>query len=86
MLREKTSKPGTLMLYLNRRASEAVIVNDAIEIGVVEVRGLAVRLGFSLSSDAMIQREKACLPIRDEKGAAAPTAAHALASPGGPSR
>ena len=34
------------MLYLNRRAGEAVIINNAIEVRVVEVRGKAVRLGF----------------------------------------
>ena len=36
------------MLYLNRRAGEAVIINNAIEVRVVEVRGKTVRLGLQL--------------------------------------
>ena len=36
------------MLYLNRRAGEAVILNNAIEVRVVEVRGKTVRLGLQL--------------------------------------
>ena len=33
------------MLYLTRRAGEAIIINNAIEVRVLEVRGRTVRLG-----------------------------------------
>ena len=41
------------MLYLNRRAGEAVIINNAIEVRVVEVRGKTVRLGFRFPPDVV---------------------------------
>lgn len=47
------------MLYLNRRAGEAVIINNAIEVRVVEVRGKAVRLGFRFPAEASVLRSEA---------------------------
>ena len=35
------------MLYLSRRVGEAVIINNAIEVRVVEVKGKTVKLGLT---------------------------------------
>ena len=59
------------MLYLNRRAGEAVIINNAIEVRVVEVRGKAVRLGFRFPAEASVLREEVFLQIREGNEAAA---------------
>jgi carbon storage regulator len=67
------------MLYLNRRAGEAVIVNNAVEVRVVEVRGRTVRLGFRFPADASVLREEVFLQIREGNEAAARSAAGALA-------
>ena len=80
MLSARNGEPGTAMLYLNRRAGEAVIVNNAIEVRVVEVRGRTVRLGFSFPADATVLREEVFLQIRGANQAAALTAAQALGS------
>jgi carbon storage regulator len=67
------------MLYLNRRAGEAVILNNAIEVRVVEVRGRTVRLGFSFPPDVTVLREEVFLQIREGNEAAARAAADLLA-------
>ena len=59
------------MLYLNRRAGEAVILNNTIEIRVIEVRGRTVRLGISYPPDVTVLREEVFLQIRDGNQAAA---------------
>lgn len=59
------------MLYLTRRAGEAVIINNAIEVRVVEVRGRTVRLGFRFPPEASVLREEVFLQIRSENEAAA---------------
>jgi carbon storage regulator len=63
------------MLYLNRRAGEAVILNNAIEVRVIEVRGKTVRLGFSYPPDVTVLREEVFLQIREGNEAAARSAA-----------
>lgn len=63
------------MLYLTRRAGEAVIINNAIEVRVVEVRGRTVRLGFRFPPEASVLREEVFLQIRSENEAAAKAAA-----------
>jgi carbon storage regulator len=70
------------MLYLSRRAGEAVIVNNAIEVRVVEVRGKTVRLGFRFPPDASVLREEIFLQIREGNEAAARSAAQLLAGAG----
>jgi carbon storage regulator len=84
MLGERRSEPGTEMLYLNRRAGEAVIVNNVIEVRVVAVHGRTVRLGFSFPADATVLREEVFLQIRGANEAAARTAARTLTDPGSP--
>lgn len=59
------------MLYLTRRAGEAVIINNAIEVRVIEVRGRTVRLGFRFPPEASVLREEVFLQISRENEAAA---------------
>ena len=66
------------MLYLNRRAGEAVIINNAIEVRVVEVRGKAVRLGFRFPAEASVLREEVFLQVREGNEAAVHAAADLL--------
>jgi carbon storage regulator len=63
------------MLYLSRRVGEAVIINNAIEVRVVEVRGKSVKLGFSFPPEASVLREEVFEQIRLENEAAAGAAA-----------
>ncbi len=65
------------MLYLTRRAGEAVIINNAIEVRVVEVRGRTVRLGFRFPPEASVLREEVFVQVRAENEAAARAAAEA---------
>ncbi len=78
MLSERKGEPRVIMLYLNRRAGEAVIVNNAIEVRVVEVRGRTVRLGFSFPPDVSVLREEVFLQICSENEAAAHAATQML--------
>lgn len=70
------------MLYLSRRPGEAVIVNNAIEVRVVEVRGRVVRLGFRFPADATVLREEVFMQVREENEAAVRSAAAAFGPPG----
>jgi carbon storage regulator len=63
------------MLYLSRRVGEAVIINNAIEVRVVEVKGKSVKLGFSFPPEASVLREEVFEQIRIENEAAAGAAA-----------
>lgn len=62
------------MLYLSRRVGEAVIINNAIEVRVVEVRGRSVKLGFSFPPEASVLREEVFEQIQRENRAAAEAA------------
>jgi carbon storage regulator len=46
------------MLYLTRKIGESVVINDTIELTVVEVRGKAVKLGFSFPPEATVLRRE----------------------------
>ena len=70
------------MLYLSRRVGEAVIINNAIEVRVVEVRGKSVKLGFSFPPEASVLREEVFEQIRLENEAAAGAAASLPEAPG----
>jgi carbon storage regulator len=63
------------LLYLTRHAGEAVIINNAIEVRVLEVRGRTVRLGFRGPPEATVLREELFALVRRENEAAARTAA-----------
>lgn len=58
------------MLYLTRRAGEAVIINSTIEVRVVEVRGRSVKLGLTFPPDASVLREEVFLQVKRENEAA----------------
>ena len=59
------------LLYLTRRAGEAVIINNTIEVRVVELRGKAVKLGFTFPAGCSVLREELFAQIRAENEAAA---------------
>jgi carbon storage regulator len=59
------------MLYLNRKAGEAVIINHTIEVRVVEVRGRTVKLGFSFPAEASVLREEVFATVSGANRAAA---------------
>ncbi|MCB1989864.1 MAG: carbon storage regulator, partial [Geminicoccaceae bacterium] len=59
------------MLYLTRRIGEAVIINNAIEVRVVELKGKTVKLGFTFPPSATVLREEIYLQIKRENEAAA---------------
>ena len=71
------------MLYLTRRLGEAVIINNAIEVRVVELKGRTVKLGFSFPADASVLREEVFLQIKqaNEQAAADPGELQDLAGP-----
>jgi carbon storage regulator len=66
------------MLYLTRRTGEAVIINNAIEVRVVELKGKSVKLGFTFPADATVLREEVFLQIKAENEAAANASVEAL--------
>ena len=55
-----------------------MIINNAIEVRVVEVRGRTVRLGFRFPPEVSVLREEVFLQIREGNEAAARTAAQLL--------
>lgn len=59
------------LLYLTRRTGEAVIINNTIEVRVVELRGKAVKLGFTFPPGCSVLREELFAQIRAENEAAA---------------
>ena len=50
--------------YLSRRVGEAVIINNAIEVRVVEVKGKTVKLGLTFPPEASVLREEVFVQIR----------------------
>jgi len=66
------------MLYLTRRAGEAVIINNAIEVRVVELKGKSVKLGFTFPPEASVLREEVFLQIKAENEAAAAATADTI--------
>ncbi|MGE3289993.1 MAG: carbon storage regulator [Geminicoccaceae bacterium] len=66
------------MLYLSRREGEAVVINNAIEVRVVAVRGKTVRLGLRFPREVSVLREEVFLQIREVNESAARAAARLL--------
>lgn len=71
------------MLYLTRRAGEAVYINNNVEVRVIEVRGKSVKLGFNFPEGASVLREEVFLEIQAENAAAARDAHKMLEDLGG---
>lgn len=46
------------MLYITRKPGQAVIVDHAVEVRVIEVRGRTVRLGFRFPPTSSVLREE----------------------------
>ncbi|WP_027133623.1 carbon storage regulator [Geminicoccus roseus] len=59
------------MLYLTRRPGEAVIINNAIEVRVIEMKGRTVKLGFNFPPEASVLREEVFLQIKQANQQAA---------------
>ncbi|HLI13165.1 MAG TPA: carbon storage regulator CsrA [Alphaproteobacteria bacterium] len=73
------------MLYLTRKIGESVIINDKIELTVVEVRGKAVKLGFTFPPDVSVLRREIFERIQEENRAAADASAELAGAIGGES-
>ncbi len=63
------------MLYLTRRAGEAVMINNSIEVRVIEIKGKSVKLGFNFPPEATVLREEIFLQIKEQNEASLATAA-----------
>ena len=70
------------MLYLSRRAGEAVIINNAIEVRVVEVRGEPCAWASASRPKSSVLREEVFLQVREGNEAAARTAAQTAVGQG----
>ncbi len=58
------------MLYLSRKIGESIVINNAIELTVMEVRGKSVKLGFNFPPDATVLRKEIFDKIMAENMAA----------------
>ena len=59
------------MLYLTRKIGESVVISGNIELTVVEVRGKAVKLGFTFPPDVTVLRREIFERIQAEDRSAA---------------
>ncbi len=59
------------MLYLSRKIGESIVINNNIELQIVEVRGKAVKLGFTFPPEATVLRKEIHDKIMAENMAAA---------------
>ena len=55
------------MLVLSRKKNESIVVDDAIVITVLEIRGDKVRLGIEAPKDVSIHREEVYQAIQRER-------------------
>lgn len=59
------------MLYLTRKISESVVINDNIEVTVIDIRGKSIKLGFTFPPEATVLRREIYERIQEENRAAA---------------
>ena len=59
------------MLYLSRKIGESIVINNNIELQIIEVRGKAVKLGFTFPPEATVLRKEIHDKIMAENMAAA---------------
>ena len=59
------------MLVLSRKKSERILIGDAIDIMVVEIRGDKVRLGINAPRNVQVHREEVWLAIQQGASAGA---------------
>ena len=62
------------MLVLSRKATETIVVDDAIEVTVLEILGDRVKIGINAPRDVPIVRQELLQQSRDNHRAAAPPA------------
>ena len=67
------------MLYLSRKVGESVVINDEIEVTVMDIRGKAVKLGFTFPESASVLRREIYERIQEENRAAAAAAGETFA-------
>lgn len=53
------------MLALSRKKSEALIINNNIEITVLEIKGEQVKLGISAPKEVPVYRKEVYMQIQD---------------------
>jgi carbon storage regulator len=53
------------MLVLTRGKDEAIVIGDAIEVTVLEVKGDKVRIGISAPSNVAVHRKEVWLALRE---------------------
>lgn len=58
------------MLALSRKRSEALIINNNIEITVLEIKGEQVKLGINAPKEVPIYRKEVYVQIQDANKAA----------------
>lgn len=58
------------MLALSRKKSEALIINNNIEITVLEIKGEQVKLGINAPKEVPIYRKEVYIQIQDANKAA----------------
>lgn len=58
------------MLALSRKKSEALIINNNIEITVLEIKGEQVKLGINAPKEVPIYRKEVYVQIQDANKAA----------------
>ncbi len=62
------------MLVLSRKATETIVVDDAIEVTVLEILGDRVKIGINAPRDVPIVRQELLQQARDNHRAAEPPA------------
>ena len=55
------------MLVLSRRKDESIIIEDAIEITIVDIRQNKVRLGIDAPKEVSVHRKEVYQAIQQEK-------------------
>lgn len=58
------------MLYLSRKVGESIVINNNITVTVQEVKGRAVKLGFTFPPEVSILRSEVHERVREENSAA----------------
>ena len=68
------------MLILTRKTGESIMIGDAIEVQIVEMKGDQVKIGISAPKDVKLYRKEVFTAILEENAAAAKSSSAALPS------